>query len=77
MMVMSLALPLERFEGFRLAHCRGKAYMTKTLAANDGGAHRQQSTKSGRGINGKDDNDVKDNIIEDDGNDGKDNRRGR
>jgi hypothetical protein len=55
MMVMNLALPSECFEGFRLAHCRGKAYTTKTLAANDGRAHRQQSTESGRGRNGKDD----------------------
>jgi hypothetical protein len=57
MMVMNLSLPSERFEGFRPAHCRGKAYTTKTLAANDGGAHRQQSTKSGRGRNGEDDDD--------------------
>ncbi len=57
MMVMNLALPLERFEGFRLAHFRGKAYTTKTSVANDGGAHRHQSTESGRGRNGKDDND--------------------
>jgi hypothetical protein len=56
MMVMNLALPSERFEGFRLAHCRGKAHTTKTLAAMDGGAHRQQSTKSGRGRNGEDNN---------------------
>jgi hypothetical protein len=54
MMVMNLALPSEHFEGFRPAHCRGKAYTMKTLAANDGGAHRQQSTKSGRGRNGED-----------------------
>jgi hypothetical protein len=54
---MNLASPLERFEGFRPAHCRGKAYTTKTSAANDGGAHRQQSTKSGRGRNGEDDDD--------------------
>ncbi len=53
MMVMNLALPLERFEGFRPAHCRGKAYTAKTSAANNGGAHRQQSTKSGRRRNGK------------------------
>jgi hypothetical protein len=26
MMVMNLASPLERFEGFRPAHCREKAY---------------------------------------------------
>ncbi len=26
MMVMNLASPSERFEGFRLAHCQGKAY---------------------------------------------------
>jgi hypothetical protein len=57
MMVMNLASPSERFEGFRLAHCRGKAYTTKTSAANDGGAHRQQSTKNGRGRNGEDDDD--------------------
>ena len=57
MMVLNLASPSERFEGFRLAHCRGKAYMTKTSAANDGGAHRQQSTESGRGRNGDDDDD--------------------
>jgi hypothetical protein len=56
MMVMNLALPSERFEGFRLDHCQGKAYRTKTLATNDGGAHRQQSTESGRGRNGEDDN---------------------
>jgi hypothetical protein len=54
MMMMNLALPLEHFEGFRLAHCQGKAYTTKMLEAIDGGAHRQQSTKSGRGRNGKD-----------------------
>ncbi len=57
MMVMNLASPSEHFEGFRPAHCQGKAYTTKILAANDGGAHRQQSTKSGRGRNGKDDDD--------------------
>jgi hypothetical protein len=27
MMVMNLALPLERFEGFRPAHCQRKAYL--------------------------------------------------
>jgi hypothetical protein len=54
MMVMNLALPSEHSEGFRPAHCQGKAYTTKTLAANNGGAHRQQSTESGRGRNGKD-----------------------
>jgi hypothetical protein len=26
MMVMNLALPSKRFEGFRLAHCQRKAY---------------------------------------------------
>ncbi len=57
MMVMNLALPLERFEGFRPAHCRGKAYTTKILAANNGRAHRQQSTESGRGRNDKDKDD--------------------
>jgi hypothetical protein len=57
MMVMNLALPLERFGGFRPAHCQGKAYTTKTLAAIDGRAYRQQSTKSGRGRNGEDDDD--------------------
>jgi hypothetical protein len=57
MMVMNLALPSERFEGFRPAHCQGKAYTTKTLVAIDGGAYRQQSTKSGKGRNGEDDND--------------------
>jgi hypothetical protein len=61
MMVMNLALLSEHFEGFRPAHCRGKAYTTKTSAtkdvSNDGGAHRQQSTESGRGRNGKDDDD--------------------
>jgi hypothetical protein len=57
MMVMNLASPSERFEGFRPAHCRGKAYRTKTLVANDGGSHRQKSTKRGRGRNGEDDND--------------------
>jgi hypothetical protein len=56
-MVMNLASPSERFEGFRPAHCRGKACTTKTSAANDGGAHRQQSTKSGSGRNGEDDKD--------------------
>ncbi len=54
-MVMNLPSPLERFEGFRPAHCQGKAYTMKTLAANDGRAHRQQSTKSSRGRNGEDD----------------------
>ncbi len=57
MMVMNLALPLERFEGFRPACCQEKAYTTKTLAANDGRALRQQSTKSVRGRYGKDDDD--------------------
>jgi hypothetical protein len=55
MMVMNLALPSERFGGFRPAHFQGKAYTTKTSAAIDGGAYRQQSTKSGRGRNGEDD----------------------
>ncbi len=55
MMVMNLASPSEHFGGFRLAHCQGKAYTMKTLAAIDGGAYRQQSTKSGRGRNGEDD----------------------
>jgi hypothetical protein len=55
MMVMNLALPSERFEGLRPAHCQGKAYTTKTSAVNDSGAHRQQSTESGRGRNGEDD----------------------
>jgi hypothetical protein len=27
MMVMNLASPSEHFEGFRLAHCQGKAYL--------------------------------------------------
>ncbi len=57
MMVMNLASPSKRFEGFRPARCQGKAYTTKTSAANNGGAHRQQSTESGRGRNGKDDDD--------------------
>jgi hypothetical protein len=57
MMVMNLALPSERFGGFRPAHCQGKAYMLKMSAAIDGGAYRQQSTKNGRGRNGEDDND--------------------
>ena len=57
MMVMNLASPLEHFGGFRPAHCQGKAYTTKTSAAIDGGAYRQQSTKSGRGRNGKDNDD--------------------
>jgi hypothetical protein len=57
MMVMNLALPSKRFGGFRPAHCQGKACTTKTSAAIDGGAYRQQSTKSGRGRNGEDDND--------------------
>jgi hypothetical protein len=57
MMVMSLASPLERFGGFRPAHCQGKAYTTKTLAAIDGGAYRQQSTKRGRERNGEVNND--------------------
>jgi hypothetical protein len=55
MMVMNLALPSEHFEGFRPAHCQEKAYTTKTLAAINSGAHRQQSTKSGRGRNGEED----------------------
>ncbi len=55
MMVMNLASPLEHFGGFSPAHCQGKAYTTKTLAAIDGGAYRQQSTKTGRGRNGEDD----------------------
>ncbi len=50
-------LAIGAFEGIRSAHCQGKSYTTKTLAAIDGGAHRQQSTKSGRGRNGEDDND--------------------
>ncbi len=57
MMVMNLVLPLERFGGFRPAHCQGKAYTTKTLAAIDGGAYRQQSTKSSRGRSGEDNDD--------------------
>jgi hypothetical protein len=57
MMVMNLASPSEHFEGFRPAHCQGKAYTTKTSVANDGGAHRQQSNKSGRERNGEDDDD--------------------
>jgi hypothetical protein len=57
MMVMNLASPLECFEGFRPAHCQGKAYTAKTSAANDCGAHRQQSTESSRGRNGEDDDD--------------------
>jgi hypothetical protein len=56
MMVMNLASPLEHFDGFRPVHCQGKAYKTKTLAAINGGAHRQQSTKSSGGRNGKDAN---------------------
>jgi hypothetical protein len=55
MMVMNLASPSERFGGFRPAHYQGKSYTTKRLAAIDGGAYRQQSTKSGRGRNGEDD----------------------
>jgi hypothetical protein len=55
MMVMNLASPSDRFGGFRPAHCQGKAYTMKTSAAIDGGAYRQQSTKSGRGRNGEED----------------------
>ncbi len=69
MMVMNLALPLEHFGGFRPAHCQGKAYTTKRLAAINGRAYRQQSTKSGRGRNGKDNND--------NGKDGNNNGQGR
>jgi hypothetical protein len=57
MMMMNLASPSERFGGFRPAHCQGKAYTTKTSAAIDGGAYRQQSTKSNRGRNGEDKDD--------------------
>jgi hypothetical protein len=57
MMVLNLALPSEHFEGFRPAHCRGKAYTMKTSAANDGESHKQQSTESGRGRYGEDDDD--------------------
>ncbi len=54
-MMVNLASPSKHFEGFRPAYCQGKAYTAKTLAAIDGGAHRQQSTESGRGRNGEDD----------------------